>query len=642
MAERSRNRPRSEGRPGPGRGPRRGRLLTRRPVLIGAGIALVVVVGLGAAVALGGGDDGRAPAAVSVAGTDVSGKNAQQIAAVTRTRARALLREPIVITRDDDASFRIAITRRALGASPRIAATVNEALEPRGLGGRALSAVGLAPTRDVPITFTLSEARVNALVKQVTGRVNDDPTAASVEVTDQEITVVPGASGFGVDPDALRAQIRRLPERIELDPGPLPPPVSAAAAERARRLAARIVAHPVSVTLEGRGVPIEPDVLRAALRFTRTGDALAVSLDNRTLYDRISSAYSTREQPVRNASLKVVGNGVRVVSSRSGRSLDMDAIGAAIVADPDATSVRARFKVTEPTTTTAQIKALKITGLVSEFSTPYNCCEPRVTNIQRAAEIINGTIIPAGHTFSLNDTLGPRTPERGFVEAPQIAAGRLEDAVGGGVSQVATTLYNAAFFAGLQLDSHTPHQFWISRYPKGREATVSLGGPELIFTNDWDAGILINAYAGANGITVRFFSSPLGRRVETETGEDRDVVEATTKTTTDPDLEPGATVVEQSAGGPGFTVSYTRKVYQGDKLRSDQTFTWTYSPENGYVQVGPEAPSTTAPEGATTAPRDGTTAPRTTTAPSGGTPPAPGARGGATTTSSSGAAAPPP
>ncbi len=207
--------------------------------------------------------------------------------------------------------------------------------------------------------------------------------------------------------------------------------------------------------------------------------------------------------------------------------------------------------------------------------------------------------------------------------------------MGGGISQVATTLYNAAFFAGLQLDSHTPHQFWISRYPKGREATVSFGGPELVFTNDWDAGLLINAYAGSNGITIRFFSSPLGRRVETETGETRDVVEPTVKETVNPDLEPGARVVEQNMGGAGFTVSYTRKVWAGDTLRSEQTFTWTYDPQNAYVEIGPpeKKPSTTtAPDGATTAPGGQTTAPEEQPAP------APSR----TRTATPGAAAPPP
>ena len=233
-----------------------------------------------------------------------------------------------------------------------------------------------------------------------------------------------------------------------------------------------------------------------------------------------------REQPARDATFRVSGSSVRLVPSRIGRSLDMRAIAADIVANPGTPSVRARFEVSLPARTTAEARALRITELVSEFTTPYNCCEPRVTNIQRAAAILDGTIIPAGGAFSLNDALGPRTLDRGFVLAPQIAAGRLEDAVGGGVSQVSTTMYNAAFFAGLDLVAHTPHQFYISRYPEGREATLSLGGPELVFVNDWDAAILISAQAGSNGITIRFFSTKLGRRVETETGPRRDIVAA--------------------------------------------------------------------------------------------------------------------
>ena len=108
---------------------------------------------------------------------------------------------------------------------------------------------------------------------------------------------------------------------------------------------------------------------------------------------------------------------------------------------------------------------------------------------------------------------------KGFVSAPQIFNGRFEDAVGGGISQVATTLFNAAFFSGIKLVEHRAHQFYISRYPMGREATVSWGGPELIFRNDWPAAILMNLEATDSGITVRFFSTKLGRRVTTTTGK---------------------------------------------------------------------------------------------------------------------------
>ena len=194
-------------------------------------------------------------------------------------------------------------------------------------------------------------------------------------------------------------------------------------------------------------------------------------------------------------------------------------------------------------------------------------------------------------------------------------------------------MYNAAFFAGLELVAHTPHQFYISRYPEGREATLSLGGPELIFVNDWDAAILISTEAGSNGITIRFFSSMLGRRVETETGPRSDIVQPRVRETVNPDLPPGDREVKQELGGAGFTVSYTRKVWDGDDLKRDEDFTWRYSPQDSFVEVGPKRkpgrrnPPRTTPEepsapdgggtGTTTQPGPGATSPLPAPPPSG-------------------------
>jgi vancomycin resistance protein YoaR len=212
-----------------------------------------------------------------------------------------------------------------------------------------------------------------------------------------------------------------------------------------------------------------------------------------------------------------------------------------------------------------------------------------VQNIRRAAVLLDGTIVPAGGTFSLNEALGERTVERGFVAAPAIAGGRLEDSVGGGISQLATTLYNAAFFAGLELVEHQPHSLYIDRYPAGREATISWGGPELIFRNDWKAALLIDVEATDTSVTVRFFSSGLDRRVETETGEPYAYVEPAIRTVVNPDLPPGTRTVVQDAGAAGFTIEYTRKVYEGDTLRRDETFRWRYDAKDAIVEVGPPA-----------------------------------------------------
>src|SRR3954471_12707372 len=173
-----------------------------------------------------------------------------------------------------------------------------------------------------------------------------------------------------------------------------------------------------------------------------------------------------------------------------------------------------------PTTTTPPEPYV----VVGRFTTPYDCCPPRVTNIKRAARDLDGMTVPPGGRFSLNEALGERTLENGYVAAPSISGGELVDSGGGGISQVSTTLYNAAFFAGLRLVAHTPHSFYISRYPMGREATVSWGGPELVFQNDWAATLLMRLKTTPTSITIWFYSQLLGRRVSTVTDTPRNYV----------------------------------------------------------------------------------------------------------------------
>jgi VanW like protein/G5 domain len=227
--------------------------------------------------------------------------------------------------------------------------------------------------------------------------------------------------------------------------------------------------------------------------------------------------------------------------------------------------------------------------LVGSFATNYEPGQPRVRNIKLAARMLDGTVLSPGETFSMNEALGERTIARGFVPAPSISGGRFVDSVGGGISQVATTLYNAAFFAGLDLVAHTPHSFYIDRYPIGREATISWGGPELVFRNQWEAPLRMRLRATATRLSVRFYSARLGRRVETETGTPYAYVQPVRIRVTNPSLGPGNERVVQEAGEPGFTVEYTRRVYRRGVLIRHERFRTRYEPRNAVVEVGPTA-----------------------------------------------------
>ena len=144
---------------------------------------------------------------------------------------------------------------------------------------------------------------------------------------------------------------------------------------------------------------------------------------------------------------------------------------------------------------------------VASFTTYHAAGEARVTNIHRIADLLAGTVIEPGGSFSVNDTIGPRTRAKGFVTAGVIERGVFTESVGGGISQFATTLFNAAFFAGLEFEEYQSHSIYITRYPYGREATLSYPAPDLEIRNQTPHGVLIWPTYTGSSITVNLWST---------------------------------------------------------------------------------------------------------------------------------------
>ncbi|MEU8817382.1 VanW family protein [Actinoplanes sp. NPDC048796] len=201
----------------------------------------------------------------------------------------------------------------------------------------------------------------------------------------------------------------------------------------------------------------------------------------------------------------------------------------------------------------ANPKLAGVDQLIGTFTTYHPCCAPRVTNIHRIAELIDNTVVPAGGTFSLNDAAGERTKANGFVAAPAIVDGELEDQLGGGVSQFSTTLFNAAWFAGLDIEKHQPHSLYISRYPPGREATLDWRSIDNVIKNDTDAPFVIRARTTGTSVTVGIYGHTGDREVSSVTGP------------------------RQPRGDKGgFRVSVTRTINQDGSVKGKNTISWTY------------------------------------------------------------------
>ncbi len=203
----------------------------------------------------------------------------------------------------------------------------------------------------------------------------------------------------------------------------------------------------------------------------------------------------------------------------------------------------------------------------------------RTKNLVRAAQLLTGTIVKAGERFDLTKSIGPVTKANGYYDAHIIVNGVFTNGIGGGLSQVATTTYNAGYFAGYDDIKHRPHSVWFPRYPAGRESTIYVGEINVIFENTTPYAMIMNSYVQGGYLNVDIWSTPY-YTVKTEASRKTNVKQPTIVNSSAKGCEP------HGKGQAGFTITNTRWVYLGDKLTEKRSWTWTYKPDNGVRCVG--------------------------------------------------------
>ncbi len=250
---------------------------------------------------------------------------------------------------------------------------------------------------------------------------------------------------------------------------------------------------------------------------------------------------------------------------------------------------------------TATAQGLGVTEKLSSFTTYYpSDFAPRLQNIHRAADLMNRTLVLPGKVFSLNRTVGERTAERGFAAGYIINNGQLEVDFGGGVSQLVTTTFNAAYFAALEIVEHHPHSFYISKYPEGREATVAWGFKDLRFRNDSPNGIFITTSYTNSSVTVTMYGTKR-YRIESVKGPRYDIRPfSIINDTRSEGINQGDCVA--SEGVSGFRVVVTRLFYEGNTRVRSEEFRTRYEPENevrcGVTTPKPQASDAPGDDGA--------------------------------------------
>lgn len=335
------------------------------------------------------------------------------------------------------------------------------------------------------------------------------------------------ATGTGIERGQATAEILKVfldvtPQVGELETRVIEPALTAAQVDEALAIAQQLLSAPVVLVHNGTSLTVDSGELKKAFvadTIVESPARIELSFSATVLDEFLAPIRSDFElQPV-NAEFKIEGDGISIIPGSNGTEIDSEETARRIY-DAGLSETRQGelplVEGAEPDVTTEYLQGLNVNHLVSQFTTYYDCCAARVTNIHQIAKDVDLTLVLPGETFSLNGHVGPRTEAGGYVPAGTIVAGEIEDTVGGGVSQFTTTLYNAVFWGGYQDVEHKAHSYYFDRYPEGVEATLNWRTPDLKFKNNRDHAVLIDTRVSDTSITIRFFGDNDGRTLKGE------------------------------------------------------------------------------------------------------------------------------
>jgi vancomycin resistance protein YoaR len=381
------------------------------------------------------------------------------------------------------------------------------------------------------------------------------------------------------------------------------PRVTVASLATAQLAASRVVAAPVTIVAGPTRWRIPRWRLAKILALPAAGET-SLSFTGpvaEAYFARLAKSVGTAPK---DAGFAVNADGsVRIVPAVPGVALDVPRSAARILAAAERTTNRVAQLViarAQPQRTTAEAQAMGITGTVASYETFYGGEANRIHNVQLVSHLVDNKLIAPGATFSFNGATGERSAEKGFLEAPVIINGELQTGLGGGVCQVSTTVFNAAYEAGLPITARTNHALYISHYPLGRDATVNYPDIDLKFVNDTGHWLLLRTFVGSSSLNVGLYGTPQHRRVESAAAPLRVVAPPPVTKTVDATLKPGSVEVDDY-GVPAQSTSVERKVYSAaGKLLSDQTFYSSYRAEPKVIRVGPKKPKAKKKDSLTT------------------------------------------
>jgi vancomycin resistance protein YoaR len=495
----------------PAEGPR-GPWWRRRAVLVPAGAFAVLAAAYGADLLISSGD---IPRSTVVAGVRIGGLSPAAAAdALEEKLAPRVTADHTVVADDVEATLSPVTAGIALDVDATVDAADDQPLNPW------TRLVTLFSDRAVEPVITAEDTALSAQIETVAASVDRAPVDATIAIDGTTPSVVEAADGRHLDregsADAIVTALASGEDptvAIHLPVEVSPVHVDEAEAQRVlEETVTPALSAPVSIVSPDGGPTAEVPVgaIASSLTFTpEESGELTVDIDPAALQTALGEELKAFGTPAEDARFELSGGSVSVVPSVDGTGIDPAHLVEQllpVLTQSAPRSVNAELGPVPADFTTEEAQALGIREEIGSFTT--NIGNPASgANIRVVAAEVDGAVVMPGETFSLNTFTGPRGTAQGYVPAGVISGGQFTQAVGGGISQFATTMFNAVFFSGLEDVYHKPHSYYISRYPAGREATVYEGQIDLQWRNDTDTGVYIDTAWTPGTITVTFYGT---------------------------------------------------------------------------------------------------------------------------------------
>ena len=518
----------------------------------------------------------KIPSGTTVNGIEVGGLD-RQSAINKLTAALSQQADLPVALKISETSTRV--PAEALGIAPNYEATVDSVMTTRWnpfdmwRGTRGGGTGQLVVAVDEP-TLT---AKLDALAQQY----RQDPREPEITYSGTTPELSEPVVGEVLDkvtaPAVLLSQYLRADGAIELPMVEQQPEVSLEAARGALEgIAKTAVSAPVTVKVGDVSAEASPTAIASALTFQVKDGQLRPVIDGAELHAAMGPALAKVDTRAKDATWDVSSGKPELVPAELGNGVTDDHVADSVSSVLDKAADQRRVEMPlgplTPSLSTEDAAALNIKEKVSSFTQKFPYAAYRSQNIGQAAKKVNKTLLKPGEVFSMNEIVGERTKANGFAEGPVVGeGGRLQMDMGGGVSAAATTLWTAAFYAGIERVEHGSHLIWISRYRPGLEATVAWGQLDLKFKNDTPSGIFITTKMTNTSLTVTMWGEKQYDAVKAVSGP-----KLNTKPFTKEEAS-GPSCVSQG-GVPGFSIDVDRLFFKGGEQVKKQTFTTSYIP----------------------------------------------------------------